>query len=102
MSHIQSEPKSSMVFPPLNSTRIATVYDEKGRSQVIATRQTASAVAAPGTFSMDALHKIIQGEREHTQSLVAASTQPLLAQIAALTAQTAHAKEETARTLRDF
>ena len=102
VTHIQSEPKSSMVFPPLNSTRIATVYDEKGRSQVIATRQTASAVAAPGTFSMDALHKIIQGEREHTQSLVAASTQPLLAQIAALTAQTAQAKEETARTLRDF
>ena len=71
-SHLQSEPKSSMAFPPLNSTRIATVNDEKGRSQVIATRQMSSEVAAPGTFSMDALHKIIQGEREHTQSLVAA------------------------------
>ena len=51
---------------------------------------------------MDALHKIIQGEREHTQSLVQASTQPLIAQIAALAAQTAQAKEETARVLRDF
>jgi len=62
----------------------------------------ANEVAAPGTFSMDAMRKIIQGEREHTQSLVAASTQPLIAQIAALTAQTAQAKEETARVLREF
>ena len=33
---------------------------------------------------------------------MAASTNPLMAQIAALTAQTAQAKEETARVLRDF
>ena len=61
-----------------------------------------SEVVVQGTCSIDALHKIIQGEREHTQSLVAASTQPLMAQIAALTAQTAQTKEEMARVLRDF
>ena len=51
---------------------------------------------------MEALSTIIQGERELTRSLVQNSTAPLVAQIAALTQEAKQAKEETARTLRDF
>jgi len=51
---------------------------------------------------MEALSSIIQGERELTRTLVQSSTAPLVAQIAALTQEAKEAKEETARTLRDF
>ena len=93
---------SLTTFPPLNSRRVATVYDDQGRAQLISTRQAPSTVAAPGTFSMEALSSIIQGERELTRTLVQSSTAPLVAQIAALTQEAKEAKEETARTLRDF
>ena len=99
---VPSPTMSLTTFPPLNSRRVATVYDEQGRAQLISSRQTPSTVAAPGTFSMEALSSIIQGEREHTRTLVQTSTAPLVAQIAALTQEAKQAKEETARTLRDF
>ena len=89
-------------FPPLNSRRVATVYDDQGRAQLISSRQASSTVATPGTFFMDALSTIIQGERELIRSLVQNSTAPLVAQIAALTQEAKQAKEETTRTLRDF
>ena len=99
---VPSPTMSLTTFPPLNSRRVATVYDEQGRAQLISSRQTPPTVAAPGTFSMEALSTIIQGERELTRSLVQNSTAPRVAQIAALTQEAKQAKEETARTLRDF
>ena len=92
---VPSPTMSLTTFPPLNSRRVATVYDEQGRAQLITSRQTPSTVAAPGTFSMEALSTIIQGERELTRSLVQNSTAPLVAQIAALTQEAKQAKEET-------
>jgi hypothetical protein len=78
------------------------MYDDHGRAQLISTKQLPSSVAAPGAFSFEALKTLIQGEREITQTLVRESTAPLLAQIAILTAEAKQAKEESARTLRDF
>ena len=95
-------PLNQTTFPPLNSTRVATMYDDHGRAQLISTKQLPSSVAAPGAFSFEALKTLIQGEREITQTLVRESTAPLLAQIAILTAEAKQAKEESARTLRDF
>ena len=96
-----SKPLSPIAFPPLHMARVGTIFDESGKAQLISTRQPASSMAAPGAFSMDALTAVIQGERLHTQALVLASTEPLVAQIAALTAQAAQAREETARVLRE-
>ena len=94
-------------YPPLPVMKVATLYDSSGGgARLIATQQNTSVVGSTSSFSMEAIHAAIQGERENTQQMVTASANAVRAavneQIAALTQEAARAREETAKAVRDL